>query len=168
MKSLLRCRCVSKLWCSIITSQDFGNRHFNITSYSAPRLLIAFVNFRGEKLLLVSSPNLSVFSSFSSSRCVPYKDMNILKIDGIKVFYGAVRGFICFRSRLRVGIRNPSTGELPTFPQFKNYPVFCTCNMYFYFGYDPVEDQYKVLIVDYSHGRSEHKVLVVGYARPWF
>jgi len=34
VKSLLRFRCVSKLWCSIITSQDFGNRHFTITSSS--------------------------------------------------------------------------------------------------------------------------------------
>ncbi|CAB61961.1 putative protein [Arabidopsis thaliana] len=133
VKSLLRFRCVSKLWCSIITSHDFRNRHFNITSSSAPpRLLIAFQDFYGEKLLLVSSPNPNVSSSSTSSCCVPYKDLSKVEINGRKV-YNAVWGLTCFESRLKVGICNPSTRELHMFPQikFKNYPDIFPCIMYF-------------------------------------
>ncbi|CAH8267702.1 unnamed protein product [Arabidopsis lyrata] len=84
VKPLLRFRCASKLWSSIITSQYFQNRHFIIitSSSAAPRLLIAFQDFRSGNLLLVSSPNPNV----SSSCCVPYKDLNILKIDGSKFY----------------------------------------------------------------------------------
>ncbi|KAG7564731.1 F-box domain [Arabidopsis suecica] len=160
VKSLLRFRCVSKLWSSIITSQYFQNRHFNIitSSSAAPRLLIAFQDFRSGNLLLVSSPNPNV----SSSCCVPYKDLNILKIDGSK-FYGSVRGLVCFRSRLSVGICNPSTRQLHIYPQIKFEKDPCTDPwvMYF-FGYDPVEDQYKVLAIHHLRWRFEHKVLVVG------
>ena len=163
VKSLLRFRCVSKLWCSIITSHDFRNRHFNITSSSAPpRLLIAFQDFYGEKLLLVSSPNPNVSSSSTSSCCVPYKDLSKVEINGRKV-YNAVWGLTCFESRLKVGICNPSTRELHMFPQikFKNYPDIFPCIMYF-LGYDRIEDQYKVLAIDNLPWRLEYKVVVLG------
>ncbi|CAL9247369.1 unnamed protein product [Arabidopsis halleri] len=119
VKSLLRFRCVSKLWSSIITSQDFQNRHFNIiTSSSASlRLLIAFKDFRNENLL----------------------------------------------SRLSVGICNPSTRQVHIYPQIKFEKSPNTDPWIVYFlGYDPVEDQYKVLAIDHLRWRFEHKVLVVG------
>ncbi|EFH52071.1 hypothetical protein ARALYDRAFT_905900 [Arabidopsis lyrata subsp. lyrata] len=119
VKPLLRFRCASKLWSSIITSQYFQNRHFIIitSSSAAPRLLIAFQDFRSGNLL----------------------------------------------SRLSVGICNPSTRQLHIYPQIKFEKDPCTDPwiMYF-FGYDPVEDQYKVLAIHHLRWRFEHKVLVVG------
>ena len=118
VKSLLRFWCVSKLWSTIITSQDFGKQHFNITSSSAPlRLLIAFEDFYGGNLLLVLSPNRNIFSS-SSSCCVPYWDLSLLKIKG-KMVYNTDRGLICVGGFSNVAICNPSTRQLHIFPEFK-------------------------------------------------
>ncbi|EFH52086.1 F-box family protein [Arabidopsis lyrata subsp. lyrata] len=163
VKSLLRFQCVSKLWYSIITSHDFGNRHFDITSSSAaPRLLIAFQDFDRNELMLVSSPNPNTSSSSPSSCCVPYKDLRLLNINGRKV-YNAVRGLICFESRLKVGICNPSTRELHIFPRvkLKRDPDTFPCIMYF-LGYDPIGDKYKVLAIDNLPWRLEYKIVDKG------
>ncbi|KAL9294127.1 putative F-box domain-containing protein [Arabidopsis thaliana] len=168
VKSLLRFRCVSKLWSSITTSQYFKKQHLNTSSSAPPRLLIAFQDFNGKKLMLVSSPNpcVSSSSSSSSSCCVPYKDLNVFKING-KLVYNAVRGLICI-SRLSMGICNPSTRQLQFFPQlkYKEDPKLFTCPNYFV-GYDSIEDQYKVLAIDRFHLRMEHKILLLGREEAW-
>ncbi|CAA7036655.1 unnamed protein product [Microthlaspi erraticum] len=170
VKSLFRFRCVSKLWSSIITSRDFKNRHMNIATSSAPpRLLIAFADFDGSKLLLVSSPNpIASSSSFSSSPfCVPYRDLSLVKLQGKKV-YNTSRGLICVGAGFKdVAICNPSTRQLHTFPEFKfkDSRHFIPRPNYV-FGYDPVDDQYKVLAVHLS-SRSENKVLASGKEEAW-
>ncbi|ESQ45891.1 hypothetical protein EUTSA_v10011008mg, partial [Eutrema salsugineum] len=149
VKSLSRFRWVSKLW----------NQHLNFASSSAPgRLLIAFEDFHQKKLLLVSLPNPHASSSYSY--CVPYRDLRLRKFDG-RVMYNPVHGLICVGSRLMVEIFNPITRQLQAFPQDdpKGHD--------FFFGYDPIEDQYKVLAIDESPLRAEHKVLVVGRDRAW-
>ncbi|ESQ45893.1 hypothetical protein EUTSA_v10011099mg [Eutrema salsugineum] len=140
--------------------------HLNFASSSAPPLLlVALEDLSRKKLLLVSLPN--PHASSSSSYCVPYKDLSLLKIVG-KVMYNAVRGFICVKSRLKVKILNPISRQLQCLPKikFKDYPKGHPFSEYF-FGYDPVEDQYKVLAIDNSPSRAEHKVLQVGRNRAW-
>ncbi|ESQ45890.1 hypothetical protein EUTSA_v10011084mg [Eutrema salsugineum] len=157
VKSLLRFRCVSKLWSSIITSRDFRNQHLKIGASSAPpRLLIAFVEPYGEKVLVVSSPNPNA-PSFSSCS---YRDLSLVKNIKGNMMYNACRGLICVGTGFKdVGIYNHSTRQLHTFPQFKfkkGPEVFPRPN--YMLGYDPVEDQYKVLAVDaFSDQRLEHK-----------
>ncbi|KAL1222042.1 putative F-box protein [Cardamine amara subsp. amara] len=164
VKSLHRFQCVSKVWSSIITSRDFRNKHFNIAaSSSPPPLLITFKDFYDKKLLLVMlrNPNAS-----SSSR-VPYTDLSLLKVYG-KMVNNTAWGLISLRIGVNEGICNPSTRLLDIFPQqkykiiaeFGPPPKYC-------FGYDPVEDQYKVLAVDQLFWRAEHKVLVVGGEGGW-
>ncbi|CAL9247337.1 unnamed protein product, partial [Arabidopsis halleri] len=148
-------------------NQYFKKQHLNITSSSAPpRLLISFQDFHGKNLILVSSPNPNVSSSSSSSCCVPYKDLNVFKING-KLVYNAVRGLICL-SRLKMGICNPSTRQLHIFPQlkYKEDPKISPRPNYFV-GYDSIEDQYKVLAVDRLHWRMEHKILLLGREEAW-
>ncbi|EFH52085.1 hypothetical protein ARALYDRAFT_485089 [Arabidopsis lyrata subsp. lyrata] len=148
-------------------NQYFKKQHLNITSSSAPpRLLISFQDFHGKNLMLVSSPNPYVSSSSSSSCCVPYKDLNVFKING-KLVYNAVRGLICL-SRLSVGICNPSTRQLHIFPQlkYKEDPKNSQRPNYFV-GYDSIEDQYKVLAIDRLHWRMEHKILLLGREEAW-
>lgn len=102
LKTLLRFRCVSKLWSSIITSRDFRNMHLNITA--PPRLLIVFADFYGEKILVASTPNPNAPSHSSSSN----KDLIIVKTEGKKV-YNACQGLICIGAGFKdVGICNPS------------------------------------------------------------
>ncbi|CDY60829.1 BnaA09g53650D [Brassica napus] len=68
------------------------NHHLNIASSSPPpRLLIAFEDFYGAKLLVVSIPNPNVVLSSSSSS---YKDLSLVNIKG-KIVYNAGRGLIC-------------------------------------------------------------------------
>lgn len=163
VKSLLRFQSVSKLWSSTITSKEFRNWHFDIAaSSSPPRLLIAFKDSYDKKLTLVMLPNPK-----ASSCCVPYKDLSLLKVLG-KMVNNTVRGLISLRNGVSEGLCNPSTRQLEIFPQlkFKNISGFGPCPKYF-FGYDPVEYQYKVLAVDHIYFRAEHKVLVVGGERGW-
>ncbi|CAA7036652.1 unnamed protein product [Microthlaspi erraticum] len=167
VKSLLRFRCVSKLWSSIITSRDFKNQHLNIATWSSPpRLLIAFEDFYGERLLLVSSPNPIAPSSSSSSCCVPYRDLSLVKIRKNRV-HNAARGLICIASR-KVKICNPSTRDVHVFPRikFRASPEVYPCRVNF-LGYDPVGDQYKVLAFDRLYWRAEHKVLTLGQDKTW-
>ncbi|XP_024013370.1 putative F-box protein At3g47150 [Eutrema salsugineum] len=167
VKSLLRFRCVSKLWSSIITSRDFRNQHLKIGASSAPpRLLIAFVEPYGEKVLVVSSPNPNA-PSFSSCS---YRDLSLVKNIKGNMMYNACRGLICVGTGFKdVGIYNHSTRQLHTFPQFKfkkGPEVFPRPN--YMLGYDPVEDQYKVLAVDaFSDQRLEHKVVTLGGEEAW-
>ncbi|CAH2065093.1 unnamed protein product [Thlaspi arvense] len=155
-KSLYRFRSVSKVWYSIITS-DFMNI---VASLAAPpRLLIAFAEFYGEESLVAS-----LLSSSSSS----YRDFGQVNIKG-KVVYNAVRGLICVGAGFaNVGICNPSTRQVHNLPQlrFKSTPQIFPRPEYI-FGYDPVEDQYKVLAVDQWPQRGEHKVLVLGGEEAW-
>nr|VDC79361.1 unnamed protein product [Brassica rapa] len=157
-KSLLRFRCVSKLWSSIITSRDFRNMHLNITA--PPRLLIVFADFYGEKILVASTPNPNAPSHSSSSN----KDLILVKTEGKEV-YNACQGLICVGAGFKdVGICNPSKNrQVHTFPYFRfkyipqNFP-----RPIYLLGYDPVEDQYKVLALDGWRSRLEHKVAVLG------
>ncbi|XP_019099671.1 PREDICTED: putative F-box protein At3g47150, partial [Camelina sativa] len=163
VKSLLRFQCVSKLWSSIITSQDFRNRQLNFAASSAPRLLITFAKVYGKELLLFSLPYPTASSSSSSSCCVPYKDLSILKLHGRKV-YNAARGLICVGTTQRVAICNPATWKVHVFPRiiFENIPRDGEPPSIYFLGYDPVGDQYKVLAVDRSRLRLKHQVVVLG------
>ncbi|KAG7559925.1 F-box domain [Arabidopsis thaliana x Arabidopsis arenosa] len=171
VKSLLRFQCLSKLWSSIITSQDFRNRQLNLAASSAPsRLLITFGDFLGKEILLFSLPYPNVSSSSPPSCLVRYKDLSLFKVHGRKV-YNAVRGLICVGSKRKVGICNPSTRRLHVLPQIKhkdppiNLDVDPRCN--YFLGYDLVGDQYKILAVDNSRWSLEQKVVVLGGERVW-
>ncbi|KAF3565507.1 hypothetical protein DY000_02013905 [Brassica cretica] len=154
----------TKLWSSVIASQEFRNHHLNIASSSpTPRLLIAFEDFYGAKLLVVSIPNPNVVLSFSS-----YKDLSMVNIKG-KIVYNAGRGLICVGAGFEnVGICNPSTRQVHNLPDFKfrQTQIVCPRPMYI-FGYDPVGDQYKVLALDDLPWRLEHKIVVLGGEETW-
>ncbi|WZZ39032.1 hypothetical protein YC2023_035291 [Brassica napus] len=147
--------------------------HLNITA--PPRLLIVFADFYGEKILVASTPNPNAPSHSSSSN----KDLIIVKTEGKKV-YNACQGLICIGAGFKdVGICNPSKNrqcskkkrkskkrQVHTFPyfRFKYIPQNFPRPMYM-LGYDPVEDQYKVLALDVWRSRLEHKVAVLGSGR---
>ncbi|CAN7091727.1 unnamed protein product, partial [Brassica rapa subsp. narinosa] len=130
--------------------------HLNIASSSPPpRLLIAFEDFYGAKLLVVSIPNPNVELSSSS-----YKDLSLVNIKG-KIVYNAGRGLICVGAGFEnVGICNPSTRQVHNLPhfKFKQTQIVCPRPMYIV-GYDPVGDQYKVLALDDLPWRLEHKIV---------
>ncbi|CAN8318074.1 unnamed protein product [Cochlearia groenlandica] len=70
-KSIARCRCVSKLWASILRREDFTEL-FLTRSSSVPRLLFAFHTFNDRELLFFSTPQLQENSSSLSLAAASY------------------------------------------------------------------------------------------------
>ncbi|XP_020884350.1 putative F-box protein At3g47150 [Arabidopsis lyrata subsp. lyrata] len=91
--------------------------------------------------------------------------MKLLKVEDRKV-YNSVRGLICIGSRFEVEIYNPSTSQQYIFPQISIAGLFCKSTVY-YFGYDPVEDQYKVLAINDMRMQLYHSVVVLGRDGVW-
>ncbi|AAG34246.1 hypothetical protein [Arabidopsis thaliana] len=161
MNSIAICRLVSKQWASILQSSDF-TESFLIKSPPRPRLL--FTIRYGSKWHLFSAPQPRNFD----------ENFPVVATDYHKGFSGnwcmqsfqLVNGFIYLNNRLslkgkidRVSvIWNPSTGQQIPLPDLgvKN------SHSKSFFGYDPIEKQFKVLCITSS---KEHQVLTLGTGR---
>ncbi|XP_010444605.1 PREDICTED: F-box protein At5g65850-like [Camelina sativa] len=148
-KSVAACRCVSKLWGSLISRQDFTELFFT-KSVHRPKLL--FTCRKDGKLFFFSSPpdeNSSADSlvSFSSSCRVsrPINGLVCLERD-VKKTNETVR-VIC----------NPSTGQCLNLP--KPTTTWSGLRIHNFFVYEPIEKQFKLLL---SCGIHEHLVLTLG------
>ncbi|EOA25566.1 hypothetical protein CARUB_v10018911mg [Capsella rubella] len=177
-KSLMRFKCVSKLWCSFISSRYLTNL-FLKSPYSAQgrRVFMSFVD-REEpyfKYALVSSSHGSVpvISPYDS---VPVSNLDQdLDMHGIEGFFvNALRGLVCFRIGTRVRICNLTTRQYVNLPLLRSrIMAAANDNIWNYFGHDPVQDEYKVLSTVWEVSeeervvRSEHHVLVLGPQASW-
>ncbi|CAH8386039.1 unnamed protein product [Eruca vesicaria subsp. sativa] len=136
-KSIIRFQSVSKLWYSIIHSKDFYNS-FLIHSKTRPRLLFTFENFDSRKRFIFSAPEHDIEQNSSTAR----HDMTISDL----VYYiksRPVNGLICCTRDSSIAVCNPTTRQILKLPDV-------TLNgkaMHARLGYDPVQDQYKVLCV---------------------
>ena len=160
---------VSKLWSTIISSQDFI-RSFPSHSIQPhpPRLLYAVNNIEKQngfyKWFFYSSPSTTLVeediifqSSISRTTC------EIWSQSPSHVHY--VNGLISFGYGEKQIITSPSTGKTIYLPKVRSRKQIIRS----YFGFDPVESQYKVLAVcmsdkvgDYSKvPSSEHKVFTL-------
>uniref|UniRef100_A0A1J3DSE6 F-box protein n=2 Tax=Noccaea caerulescens TaxID=107243 RepID=A0A1J3DSE6_NOCCA len=169
-ESVLRFRCVSKTWCSIIRSRRFADAFMSL-SLSRPRLLLAFSNHSDNRLKFFSSPNQN--SSFPlPSSMVAAKD-NTLTMPEIRsgdhiVQRNSVRGFVCCSLRTRFAVCNPTTRQVISLPEKHGSYVSLDHECYQFLGYDPSKDQYKVLRLDMdvAAGRPiEHSVCTLGGRR---
>ncbi|XP_058727490.1 F-box/kelch-repeat protein At3g06240-like, partial [Vicia villosa] len=142
VKSLIRFKCVCKLWFSLISHDPhFANSHFQLNSATHTR-----------RILLIST---STHQSLSIDFEAPLHDDNAsfsLNLDSIFPedftdfeIRGSCRGFILFCSSLNIiYLWNPSTGlhkQIPLSPFGSNLDA-----EYFYgFGYDHSTDDYLVV-----------------------
>ena len=87
-------------------------------------------------------------------------------------FTPPVRGLICGRNGTKMMVGNPSTGQFLTLPRVKT----TRRGIISFFGYDPVNDVYKVLCMTILQGRQrrgskvvseEHQVYTLGAQRKW-
>ncbi|XP_010431269.1 PREDICTED: putative F-box protein At3g52320 [Camelina sativa] len=165
-KSLMRYKCVSKLWLSLIISPYFTNLFLK----SSPRRrLFAYITDArhriGKYALLISSS-----SSSHDQSVVSVIDQNLtMRIIGGH-FVNAVRGLACFRAGRRVQICNLHTRQLVELPTIRSQVK--GNNVWNYFGHDPVHDVYKVLTLVWEFNkeprvRLEHHVLVLGAGAIW-
>ncbi|XP_048608096.1 F-box protein At1g30790-like [Brassica napus] len=141
-KSLFRFQSVSKQWFSTIRSKFFVDL-FQTRSKSRPRLLLTLYLGDAEEQFIFSAPEHTDDDKSSSSVMARY-DMPI-SAPGYNLTSGSVNGFVCFRgvSCHTIAVYNPTTRQIVKLPDVTPNGRY----MYACLGYDPVEDQYKVLCV---------------------
>ncbi|CAN6834091.1 unnamed protein product [Brassica oleracea] len=167
-KCIARCRCVSKLWASILDRQDFTVQYLARSS-ARPHLLFAFQE--NGKVLFFSIPQNQEGDNSSPTTTASYHMS--FPVNRVKAMYSPINGLVCVKDeRILKGMKtpvtvwvicNPSTGQPFTLPRIKTrrkqYDVRS------YFGYDPVEKQFKVLSMTFRIRdlaiSEEHQVLTL-------
>ncbi|CAA0292912.1 F-box domain [Arabidopsis thaliana x Arabidopsis arenosa] len=154
LKSKAKCRCVSKLWSSIIRRPNY-NQLFPIKS-PAPRILFT-IEYAGI-LFFYSSPQPHNPDENSSLVATLHQNTGNTKFYEI---CGPVCGRVLCRQYNSVGvIYNPITGESSNLPKLSlkgiNKSEWLCDKARYSFGYDPIEKQLKVLCITWLRTGSEH------------
>ncbi|CAA7013849.1 unnamed protein product [Microthlaspi erraticum] len=147
--SIARFRCVSKYWGSILRRPDFTEL-FLTKSLARPRILFAMEV--GKELLFFSSPQPQNPADNSTLLATRYKRFPK------KIPYGItppLYGLLLLRGDALVC--NPFTGESITLPEMKTRTYIDRS----FFGYDPINKQFKVLCKTYG-SHDSHCVLTLG------
>ncbi|XP_010431274.1 PREDICTED: putative F-box protein At3g52320 [Camelina sativa] len=164
-KSLMKYKCVTKLWLSLIVSPDFTNLFLKSSPRRRLFAYIADERHRIDKYALLTSS-----SSSHDQSVVSVIDQNLtMRIIGGH-FVNAVRGLACFRAGRRVQICNLHTRQLVKLLIIRSQVK--GKNVWNYFGHDPVHDVYKVLSLVWEFTkdhrvRLEHHLLVLGDGALW-
>jgi F-box interacting protein len=136
--SLIRFKCVCKLWFSLISDPHFAKTHFELTTSHTHRILFITSTPQIRSIDLEASLNDdSASTSPNLNFLLPgsYFDLEIK---------GSCRGFIVLRCSSNIHIWNPSTGvhkQIPLPPFGSNLEA----NYFFGFGYDHSKDDYLVV-----------------------
>ncbi|CAF2366343.1 BnaA02g05930D [Brassica napus] len=144
VKPLLRFQSVSKLWFSAIRTKNFVDS-FLTRSKTKPRLLLPFMHLDPTKLrppLSAPEDNSKEDVDKSSSTVTLRHYMTISDL----VYYTMsrpVNGLICCMRDSSIAVCNPATRQIVKLPDVTRNRRY----IHAFLGYDPVEDQYKVLCV---------------------
>ncbi|KAM3289101.1 hypothetical protein P3S67_017388 [Capsicum chacoense] len=157
VQSLLRFKCVSKFWMTLISQPYFTTKHFNHAKH----------NQSFKKMLLLNKEYSFHCSSLSSDQL--FEDVR--GIDRPR--RGKLWGWnihCCYGGLVLVGVHNypdkdfmlllwnPSTRESVVLPNPKfSQEVTCTCGL----GYDSTSDDYKILKID---GKERNEILALKVA----
>ncbi|KAG2308796.1 hypothetical protein Bca52824_028544 [Brassica carinata] len=168
LKSIARCRCVSKFLASILVRPDFMDS-FLASSSARPQILFACQNQNKNEIRLYFSARQSQDPDENSSTTVSSYHMGF-PVDGLNLKCSAVSGLVCIEDRRIIKGRrtpklvwvicNPSTGQSLTLPKRNTRKrSWITC----FLGYDPIEKQHKVLGMSCERTKAEdHQVLTLG------
>ncbi|CAH8267730.1 unnamed protein product [Arabidopsis lyrata] len=151
MREVARCRCVSKLWSSILRRRDFTQLFLKISS-TRPRILFTFLH-NGRRIFYsipqVPDPDRNNYSFptpyywVSSSPISAYYQMQFPKDLGPSYSVCApIPGLICCKSKKPM-LCNPSTGESKYISLPRATTKMLTVNTSFV--YDPIDKLFKVL-----------------------
>ena len=150
VKSLIRFRCVSKSWNSLITCPAFINSHFTQSPLSLPSnsntLIVRSCNYRPniEYYKLIHNGNGSS-SSFDQSQNSIEFPLTSRFLDYFKLI-GSVNGLFSICEEDRFFLWNPSIRKCITLPKPRirvktHSPISCRLG----FGFDPRTNDYKVV-----------------------
>ncbi|KAK8466183.1 hypothetical protein PHAVU_008G026150 [Phaseolus vulgaris] len=167
VKSLLRFKCVSKSWLSLISDPQFGISHYDLAATPTHRILMRSNDFyaqsidanepfidreegtlcllRAVHLLLPppSPPRIPDFFHFDDFRNQPQ-------------ILGSCRGFILlyYERGDDLILWNPSIGVHKQLPHFQYDNI--TREFLYGFGYDPSKDDYLITIIPFSAENEAH------------
>ncbi|KAH0917880.1 hypothetical protein HID58_025540 [Brassica napus] len=147
VKSLMRSRCVSKTWSSIILSQGFVHAYYAMSSSATrSRFTVAFSN---SVFVKGDAQRLFIFSSSSLAAnlhmTIPSLSLShVSDCPSVHGFVGCCYGF-------QFTICNPSTGQVVSLPCKGNRTSL---------GYDPVDGQFKALSLVPTPVRGYHICVV--------
>ncbi|XP_010550063.1 PREDICTED: putative F-box protein At1g26515 [Tarenaya hassleriana] len=162
-KTLVRVVSASKLFVPIIRRRDLINS-FLSQSLTRPRFLFTLSN-RNSMLFFSSSPYDNAQPSLDRRKC--------LVPDSFYMASRSVGGLILSNAAAQLLICNPTTGQVRTLPKIRSRRKGVTS----FFGYDPIDHQYKVLCMtqlriyhrhENKHvATGEHQVLTLGAQEKW-
>ncbi|KAJ9553926.1 hypothetical protein OSB04_017971 [Centaurea solstitialis] len=159
-KPLARMRCVSKPWNALLSKPSFIKSHLHCWMHANDEIYLVLAN--GGLCVpfsitahLSRSPRLELTNFFKLPLTISPSESQTVR------FLGSVNGLICFcyqsdydhfadhitsYSDLVIQIWNPSLSTVLTLPPCQLLPNrFSDCtNVYFWFGYDPKTDDYKL------------------------
>ncbi|KAL9308918.1 putative F-box protein [Arabidopsis thaliana] len=159
-KSVVRFRCVSKLWSSITTAPYFTN-----SFETRPNLMFFFKE--GDKFFVFTIPqhnqNPNESYSYSSSEIIDSYHTTYPKRCCVTTLTESVHGLICFRKAATPIIWNPTMRKFKPLrkldERWKNIKVSL--------GYDPVDGKHKVVCMPYGNAFYECRVLTLGSDQEW-
>lgn len=147
VKHLLRCRCVSKPWCSLIDSTTFVNKNLLRNIECNPDSGIVFrASAYGNNFYLAD------VDSSCDVTAVEINDPLKTFLSGT-LFVGTCNGLVClwktdYEAANDIYIWNPATRkatQLPKPPEHVPFPIFLVGSAVVGFGYDHSNDDYKVV-----------------------
>ncbi|EOA40335.1 hypothetical protein CARUB_v10009062mg [Capsella rubella] len=159
-KALMKFRCVSKMWSSIIQSQSFVDSFFSMSSMRQSRFIIAFSNFgrsvqSQDKRLFIFSSSHEGRESSSLATTLYMTIPSVTMYSNSATVCASVHGFLGITARNPFIICNPVTWKLTNLPGSRTS-----------LGYDPVGDQFKALTLVSDtyrvHDFLVHEVLTLG------
>ncbi|XP_013617966.1 PREDICTED: putative F-box protein At5g62660 [Brassica oleracea var. oleracea] len=155
-KSLMRFKCVSKTWSLLIRSRYFSNLYLTVASPRRPPCLyMSLMNhYMCDSIGVCQSPRESQLLSLSSSTSNSAESFDLdLTMQGMGGHDMVVlRGLILYIVCGKACIYNPTTRQSVTLPvrpviKFSQKVKGCDESIIYYFGHDPVLDQYKILCI---------------------
>ncbi|KAL3506257.1 hypothetical protein ACH5RR_031639 [Cinchona calisaya] len=168
VKSLLKFKCVSKSWLSLISSPQFIKRQFSCFSTSENK----------QKLLIVGWDERNSYLKHCSLTSLLYDDQptDIVEVDYLPmerlsrylIILGCCNGLVCIEfMSIDVLLWNPATRKSKMLPRFISQLDLEDYYITYSFGYDEMNDDYKVVAVvcsldeDYNPSASDVMVYSV-------
>jgi len=151
VKLLLQLRCACKSWNSLISDPKFAKKHLSLSTTHNLHCISYF-----NKYIIKSYPLDSIFTNIiTTNTAQPY-----LPFSHSAYFVGSCNGILCladeYSNSIIVRLWNPSIRKEKEFPPLQKPKKERHLMMMYGFGYDPVVDNYKVLVVlrafDYNTG----------------
>ncbi|GJY38825.1 F-box associated domain containing protein [Tanacetum coccineum] len=154
VESLLRCKSVCKQWYSLVSDKHFIKTHYSLSSsnISFAHLVFDFESGYSTRTLKRCPLNDVLFDNSvnNGTDCFahPYKSKsNTLWLPRFNVF-GSCNGLLCILFEGIIFIYNPSTRLLKKIYSYCGFKD--QCFIVYGFGYDELNDDYKVVEVSYD------------------